>query len=167
MDTTYVLDFVNSSDEVLKAFQTYYETAELKSVSDPNIIFDLRAKLDAAVHYDDHQIERVVKVELDPKAKQGDLIAALTPVADRLLKQFKAAKARLTEALGKDDEKSATDARSVMDALILFKGDMAAFQRLYSFLSQIFDYGKRTSRSERCFTGVLCRSWTSVGSVRE
>ena len=91
-DTTYVLDFVNSSDEVLKAFQTYYETAELESVSDPNIIFDMRAKLDAAGHYDDYQIETVVKVELDPKSKQGDLVAAITPVADRLLKRFKAAR---------------------------------------------------------------------------
>ena len=27
-DTTYVLDFVNSSDDILKAFQTYYETAD-------------------------------------------------------------------------------------------------------------------------------------------
>ena len=46
-DTTYVLDFVNSSDEVLAAFKTYYETAELEGVTDPNLVFDLRAKLDA------------------------------------------------------------------------------------------------------------------------
>src|SRR6185503_10224983 len=28
-----------------------------------------------------------------------------------------------------------------MDALVLFKADLGAFVRLYSFLSQIFDYG--------------------------
>ena len=28
-DTTYVLDFVNSSDDILKAFRTYYQTASL------------------------------------------------------------------------------------------------------------------------------------------
>lgn len=140
-DTTYVLDFVNSSDEILKAFQTYYETAELESVSDPNIIFDMRAKLDAAGHYDDFEVEKVVKVELDPKSKQGDLIAAVTPVADRLLKQFKSAQANYKQAQAKSDEAGATAARQRMDALILFKGDMGAFQRLYAFLSQIFDYG--------------------------
>ena len=35
----------------------------------------------------------------------------------------------------------ATACREQMEALILFKGDMGAFQRLYAFLSQIFDYG--------------------------
>jgi hypothetical protein len=28
-DTTYVLNFVNESAEILKAFKTYYETAEM------------------------------------------------------------------------------------------------------------------------------------------
>ena len=90
-DTTYVLDFVNSAEEILKAFKTYYETAELAAVTDPNLVYDLRAKLDAAGYYDDFEVDRVAAVELDPKAKQGDLCAAIEPVADRLLKRYKAA----------------------------------------------------------------------------
>jgi len=140
-DTTYILDFCNSAEEILTAFRTYYETAELEAATDPNLIYDLRAKLDAAGHYDDHEIERVVRVELDPKAKQGDLIAALEPVADRLVKAFAAAKQAWVTAKAQDDERAAADALDHMNALDLFKGDMAAFQRLYSFLSQIFDYG--------------------------
>jgi len=140
-DTTYVLDFVNSSDDILKAFQTYYETAQLENCSDPNIIYDMRAKLDAEGHYDDHEVERVVRVELDPKAKQGDLSAAVAPVADRLLKQFKVAQASYKAAQANSDDIGVTNARQQMDALVLFKGDMGAFQRLYAFLSQIFDYG--------------------------
>jgi type I restriction enzyme R subunit len=46
-DTTYVLDFVNEAAEVLAAFKTYHETAELSATTDPNLVFDLRAKLDA------------------------------------------------------------------------------------------------------------------------
>jgi type I restriction enzyme R subunit len=46
-DTTYVLDFVNEPAEVLAAFKTYYETAELSATTDPNLVYDLRAKLDA------------------------------------------------------------------------------------------------------------------------
>jgi len=90
-DATYVLDFVNSSEEVLAAFKTYYDTAELEGVTDPNLVYDLRAKLDGSGHYDDFEVDRVVAVEMNPKAKQGDLIAALEPVADRLLKRFKQA----------------------------------------------------------------------------
>ena len=103
-DTTYVLDFVNSSEEILAAFKTYYETAELEGVTDPNLVYDLRAKLDAAGHYDDFEVDRVVAVEMNPKAKQGDLIAALEPVADRLLKRFKQAQEKLRTAQAKKDD---------------------------------------------------------------
>lgn len=140
-DTTYVLDFVNSSDEILKAFQTYYETAELAGVTDPNLVFDLRAKLDAAGYYDSFEVDRVVKAELDPSSTQGDLVAAIMPVADRLLKAYKEAQDKRRLALSKEDDKGAKDAKDEMDALLLFRGDMGAFIRVYAFLSQIFDYG--------------------------
>ena len=140
-DTTYNLDFVNSAEAIRDAFKIYYETAELEAVTDPNLIYDLRAKLDGAGHYDDFEVERVVKVELDPKSKQGDLIAAITPVAERLLNAYRTAKTALKAARAKEDAKAEANAKDEMDALILFKSDMGAFVRLYSFLSQIFDYG--------------------------
>ncbi len=140
-DTTFVLDFVNSSEEILEAFRTYYDTAELEGVTDPNLVFDLRAKLDATGYYDNFEVDRVAAVELNPKSKQGDLVAALSPIASRLLIRFKDAQRRFNEATVVKNEKSVSDAREERDALILFKGDMGAFVRLYTFLSQIFDYG--------------------------
>ncbi|MBL0115809.1 MAG: type I restriction endonuclease subunit R [Sphingomonadales bacterium] len=140
-DTTYVLDFVNSSEEVLQAFRQYFETAEIEATTDPNLIFDLRAKLDASGHYDDYEVERLVKAELDPTATQGQLIAALEPVAQRLLYQFKQAQDRFKAAQANKDKTATDDARDEMNALLLFKGDMGTFVRIYTFLSQIFDYG--------------------------
>jgi type I restriction enzyme R subunit len=70
-DTTFVVDFVNEPADILKAFKTYYTTAELAATTDPNLVFDLRAKLDAQGVYDDNEVDRVVRVELDPKAKQA------------------------------------------------------------------------------------------------
>ncbi|WP_316173891.1 MULTISPECIES: type I restriction endonuclease subunit R [unclassified Bradyrhizobium] len=140
-DTTYVLDFVNSSEEVLAAFKTYYDTAELDSVTDPNLVFDLRAKLDALGYYDEFEVDRVAAVDMNPKARQGELIAALAPVTDRLLKKFKQAQEKQRAAVAAGDTKGAEAAGGEINALILFKADMGAFQRMYSFLSQIFDYG--------------------------
>lgn len=140
-DTTYVLDFVNSSEEILTAFRTYYDTAELEGVTDPNLVLDLKGKLDASGHYDDFEVERVAAVEMNPRAKQGDLIAAIEPVADRLLKRYKAAQGRLRSARERNDDDGTSDAQDEINALVLFKNDMAAYQRAYSFLSQIFDYG--------------------------
>lgn len=140
-DTTYILDFVNDAGEVLKAFKTYYETAELEATTDPHYVYDLRAKLDAAGHYDDFEVDRVAKVELDPKGTQAQLQAAIAPVADRLLKRYKAAQQDRTTAEVQHDDKAAQAAKDTLDALVLFKNDMGAFVRLYAFLSQIFDYG--------------------------
>lgn len=150
-DTTYVLDFVNSSDDILKAFRTYYETAELENVTDPNLVFDLRAKLDSYGHYDENEVNRVVKIELDPNAKQGELVAAITPVADRLLRAYKAAQERLKAAQDAEDDTSAKDAQDELNALLLFRGDMGAFLRLYTFLSQIFDYGNTAIEARSIF----------------
>lgn len=140
-DTTYILDFVNEPAEVLKAFKTYYETAELEATTDPNLVFDLRAKLDAAGHYDAFEVDRVAKIEMDPKAKQYELSAALAPVADRLLKRYKAAQVEKATAEAAGQESAAKKAKDTLDALVLFKGDMGAYCRLYSFLSQVFNYG--------------------------
>ncbi|MGE8281255.1 MAG: type I restriction endonuclease subunit R [Stenotrophomonas sp.] len=140
-DTTYVLDFVNDPAEVLKAFKAYHTTAEMEATTDPNLVFDLRSKLDASGCYDSYEVDRVVQAELDPAGTQAKLSAAIAPVADRLLKRYGAAKRALADAkLAKNDaaEKAAKD---VLEALVLFKGDMGAFIRLYSFLSQMFDYG--------------------------
>jgi type I restriction enzyme R subunit len=139
-DTTYVLDFVNDTADVLAAFKVYYDTVELSTTTDPNLVFNLRAKLDAAGHYDDFEVDRVVAVELDEKAKQSDLIAALDPVQDRVMKRYKAAQQALKAAQAKEDETSTKAAQDELNALILFKSDMGAFIRLYTFLSQIFDY---------------------------
>jgi type I restriction enzyme R subunit len=150
-DTTYVLDFVNSSEDILKAFRTYYQTATLEDVTDPNIVFDLRAKLDASGHYDDFEVDRVVRVEVDPKGTHGDLVAAISPVADRLLKVYRAAQEHLKAAREDGDDKTAKDAQDTLSALLLFKNDMGAFLRLYSFLSQIFDYGNTAIEARSIF----------------
>ena len=83
-DTTYVLDFVNDADEVLRRSRPTTRRRSCRTSTDPNLVYNLRAKLDAAGHYDDFEVDRVVAVELKPNAKQSELVAALEPVVDRL-----------------------------------------------------------------------------------
>jgi type I restriction enzyme R subunit len=139
-DTTYVLDFVNDPQEILEAFRTYYETAELSDVIDPNLIFDLRQKLDGLGYYDNNEVDRVVAAEMRENASQAELLAAIEPVADRLLRTFRAARERLGAASAGDDAE-AGKARDEMEALRAFKGDLGVYLRAYAFLGQIFDYG--------------------------
>jgi hypothetical protein len=64
---------------------------------------------------------------------------------------------------GDEGGKSAKDE---LDALVLFKGDMGAYVRLYTFLSQIFDYGNTASRSAPSSTSACCRCWSLAASAR-
>jgi type I restriction enzyme R subunit len=78
-------------------------------------------------------------------------VAAISPVADRLLKVYRAAQEHLKAAREDGDDKTAKDAQDTLSALLLFKNDMGAFLRLYSFLSQIFDYGNTAIEARSIF----------------
>ncbi|MCP9793437.1 type I restriction endonuclease subunit R [Vulcanococcus limneticus Candia 3F8] len=139
--TTYVVDFANEPDDILAAFKAYYETAELAEATDPQLILSLKAKLDSQGHYDEFEIERVVKVLLDPNGKQSELIGALEPVAQRLMHAYKEARLAKRHAEEINDPDAAKTAKDELDALTLFRSDMGTYVRFYTFLCQIFDYG--------------------------
>jgi len=98
-------------------------------------VLTLRVKLDATGFYDDFEVNRVVEVELNSNSKQGQLQAAMEPVAQRLLTQFKNAKAARKAAIEAKDDKAAQAAKDQMDALVLFRSDMVTYERAYTFLS--------------------------------
>ena len=139
--TTYVVDFANEPHDILASFKAYYETAELAEATDPHLILDLKAKLDAQGHYDAFEVDRLVKVELDPNAKQSQLFGALEPVAQRLMNAYKEARLAKRQADEANDADAAKTAKDELDALTLFRSDMGTYVRFYTFLCQIFDYG--------------------------
>jgi len=153
-DQTYVVDFVNDPADILAAFKPYYETAELSGVTDPYIVHELRAKLDGQALYDTFEVERVVAVALKgKKGKTSEMDAAILPVANRLLTAFAEAKKQWLAA--GEDAKAAKPFKDRMDALILFKNDIATYVRIYGFLSQIFDYGNSDIEKRSIFFRLL------------
>ena len=95
-------------------------------------------------------MERVIEVITSPGASQGKLSAALQPVAQRLVKRFAEARDALRSAKEGEQDEAAAEAKDRIDALTLMKGDMQQYMRLYSYLSQMIDYGH---------TGVEKRYW--------
>lgn len=154
-ENVFIVDFVNLPQDILDAFKPYYGNAELENVTDPDMIFNLRSKLDAAGFYDDFEIDRVIEVYLNPASKQKDLTAAIEPVASRLLQQYKEARAARIAAEKKKDKAAAEQAKNALDALVLFKSDMQSFVRAYTFLSQIFDYGNTAIEKRAIFFRLL------------
>lgn len=115
-EDTFVLDFVNKPEDILKSFQPYYRSAQLEEVTDPNIVHELMTKLIKANVFLWSEVEAYADAFYNPKVKsQGALHAQLKPGFDRF------------EDL--DDEQQE-----------LFRKDIASFVRLYEFLSQIIPY---------------------------
>ncbi len=159
-ETTYIVDFVNDAEDILKAFQPYYETAELASTTDPEQIFDLRAKLDSTGFYTEEQVNTVAAAVVKG-AKQSAVDAVLRPIAEELLQRYSRAQAVFRAyPPDRNQEQPAVDAKAEMDALQLFKKDMGSFVRAYGFLSQIFDYGNTAIEKRAIFFKLLQRLLT-------
>lgn len=113
-EDTFVLDFVNAAEDIQKAFQPYYEAAILEQETDPNVIYDLKNKLDTYQIYGTSEVERFAEVyySKDNKNVQAVLTACIKPALDRY-----AAK----EDQDKED----------------FKSYLNRFIRVYSFITQV------------------------------
>ncbi len=89
---TFILDFVNSGEEILKAFRTYYKKAELSDVSDPNLIHDLQAKLDDSLIYLPSEVDAFAEAYFDSRGTQQALQAHIAPAVDRFREKQKTGK---------------------------------------------------------------------------
>lgn len=130
----YVFEPLRSSlhaiDEDLKAVSANIMKMleELESTTDPHQVYDLRAKLDAAGYYDEFEVDRVAKIETDSKSTQAQLSAAIAPVADRLLRRYKAAQGDMKNAEESKDAAAVQMAKDALEVLILFKNDTCLSQ---------------------------------------
>jgi len=154
---TFILDFFNEPDEILEAFQPYYQTAELEDVSDPDLIFDLFDKLRALGIFQWQEVEQFCDAFF-VKSKNNAAIANICkPAVERWQKRYKSAVEAFKQAkkmfertkkigdavLIANAENSFKDCKQEKDALEIFKKDLGTFVRFYEFMSQIVDYDNK------------------------
>ncbi|HRZ90107.1 MAG TPA: type I restriction endonuclease subunit R, partial [Spirochaetia bacterium] len=129
-DWTAVLDFVNNPDSILEDFQLFYRSASLPQGTDPNLLYKLETKLDAAGIYLESEVEAFANWYWDPKRSKNNhfqLQKYLQPPVQRLKERYVAA------IEGKDNE--------TKNAIEIFVKDVGSFCKLFEFITQIFDYG--------------------------
>lgn len=120
-EDTFVLDFANDPEDILSAFQPYYERTTMDETADPNHLYDLRNKMDAADVYHQSEIDDFAKVFYKPSRSsnnnkdQGKLYNILDAAVSRFIDKS-------------EDEQDE------------FKSSMTAYVNLYSFLSQIMPF---------------------------
>lgn len=111
----FVLDFMNNTKIIEKAFADYYRTTILSEETDPNKLHDLKASLDAHQVYSPTQVENLVNLFLS-----GGDRDKLDPILDACVAIYK-------EKLDEDGQ-------------VDFKGKAKTFCRSYEFLSSILPY---------------------------
>ncbi|MCK4508166.1 MAG: type I restriction endonuclease subunit R, partial [Desulfuromonadales bacterium] len=154
---TFVLDFFNDPQEILDAFQPYYQTAELADVSDPDLVFDLFDKLRAEGIFTWQEVEQFA-VAFFAKNKSSAAISNICkPAVERWQKRYKLAidayktakemfertKKTGDPVLTANAEKSFKECKQEKDRLEIFKKDLGSFTRFYEFMSQIVDYDNK------------------------
>jgi type I restriction enzyme R subunit len=119
-EDTFILDFANDRETIIESFQPYYELTTMTETTDPNHLYDLKGKLDAASVYYQSEVDGFGKVFYRPGntslKDQGKLYGFIDPAVDRY----------------KDIDKEETQDE--------FKGSLTSFVRMYSFLSQIMPF---------------------------
>lgn len=123
-EDTFVLDFVNDEDEILSAFQDYYQKTSLEHETDPNHLYDLKSIIEKSQVLWQTEIDNFAKVFFHPSynpKNQKKLNAFIDPATER----FKILPSDKEEGiLTKDDVRSA----------------IVSFVRLYGYLSQIMPF---------------------------
>jgi len=151
---TFVLDFFNDPQDILDAFQPYYQTAELTDVSDPNLIYDLSDKLKAQGIFNWNEVEQFCTAFFIPNKSNAAISNICKPAVERWQKRYALAvdayktakdmyersKASGDAVLIANSENSFKECRQEKDALEIFKKDLGSYVRFYEFMSQIVDY---------------------------
>ncbi len=151
---TFVLDFFNEADEILAAFQPYYQTAKLEDVTNPDLIFDLFEKLKASNIFTWTEVEQFIPAFYARNKSNAQISNICKPAVERWCKRYESAveayqislemlkrsKRSQDPVLIANAENSVKDAKIEKDRLELFKKDLGSYVRSYEFLSQIVDY---------------------------
>ena len=110
---TFILDFVNTAEDIKNAFQPYYEGTILEEETNPNTVYDLKYQLDEMRVYTTSEVNNFADLYFSNTEKDaGKLSNFLKPAIERFL------------ALNKTEQES-------------FKSGLASFLRIYNFITNV------------------------------
>ncbi len=119
-EETFVLDFVNEAEEILEAFQPYYEQTMIGERAQPKQLYELQAKLDDYHVYYKTEVEEFSRVFYKPKQNQ-------TPSDHARMN------ACIDPAVGRYKELERENREEFRETLV-------AFRNLYSFMAQVIPF---------------------------
>jgi type I restriction enzyme R subunit len=180
-DRTFVIDFVNDPEWILKCFQKYDSGAEIFSVQDPNVIYTIKDNLDEVGLYTDQDLEdfklarfKTIK-DITTSSSSQVTHPELFKVTDALTRRFNQDVKQLKQDIEKfeklydqakidgnesgmlkaDFDRKEKDAD--LQKLLRFKGDLAKFGTVYSYIAQLLDLGDPELENFAAFSRLLSK----------
>ena len=114
-ESTAVLDFVNSAEDIQAAFQPYYDRVLLSEQTDPQLLYDLERKLTDFLYYSEADLDNFMSLYFS-EADNNVILPQLHGAVAHIVERF-------------------TNADT--DEQIVFRKSLTDYIRLYAFLSQI------------------------------
>jgi type I restriction enzyme R subunit len=119
-EDTFVLDFVNGTEEIERSFQPYYEQTAVADTADPHQLYELQHRLEGTQVFWATEVEAFCKFFYQPKEKQSvsdqaEMYRQLGPPVDRF------------KAKGEEEQEE-------------FRNALSGYVKLYSFLSQVMPF---------------------------
>lgn len=136
---TFVLDFVNSAEDIQKSFQDYYISTGITNETDPNIVYDLYHFLASYHLWTDKEVEGFARVFFTEHKKQTNL-------------DFGKLNAYLDSAVGRFNELDEKDKLEV-------RARMNKFIRNYDFLTHIIRYDDERLHRFAAYARLLVRKF--------
>ena len=133
-EDTFILDFVNTKEEIEEAFKPYYEATILDETINVNLIYDTQILLREPRLYNDEDIEKFVNIYYK-EGKQtatdlGKITSLMKPIINRYLE------------LSEEDQ-------------FKFRKDIRNFNKWYSYIIQITRMYDKDLHKEYVFTSYL------------
>lgn len=134
---TFVLDFINSKEDIQKAFQPFYQETTLEGEVNADLVYKVRDELRAYNVYTDDEVIQLAAVYYEDKkkgstAQMGKMAAILKPIADKYNKMEE-------------------------DSRYNFRRNLRKFTRWYGFVSQVCRTFDEMLLKENAFCASLLR----------
>lgn len=133
---TFILDFVNTKEEIEESFKPYYECSILDEEINVNLIYDTQAMIRKFKLYNGEDIEKFVKIYYKKGKQTATDLGRMTSLFKPIVERYK----ELDE-----------------DRRYEFKGAVKNFNKWYSYITQLTRMFDKDLQKEYSFTAYLER----------
>lgn len=113
---TFVMDFVNDTDEIIESFQPFYTSTMMVGETDPNKLYDVETKITSFNLYTKYEVDEFCKMFYNDKETDE----GLQPILNRVVSKWK----DISEEEKREE----------------FKSLIQSYVRLYGYISQIITF---------------------------